>query len=1073
MMARDPQEANINVVVRVRPRNQKEIRENSPITVTTNGIRGRELHVKANQGESSTKTYNFDKVFGPDAGQNMLFDEVVSPMLEEVQTNVFWLNLTETYAGEMFRYFWGTIAQSSHMVSQIRNKQMRIRELIIGRYLPQTGTGKTYTMEGDLTTVRGEHAGIIPRTLYSLFDTLEASEVGEYFVRVSFIELYNEELKDLLSAEEDFRKLRIYEDYNRKGSVVIQGVEETLVKNAADVISVLQRGSHKRQTAATKMNEVSSRSHCIFTITVHIKEITPQGEELVKIGKLNLVDLAGSENIGRSGAENRRAKEAGMINQSLLTLGRVINALVDRSPHIPYRESGRTKTCIVAAVSPAKCNIEETMSTLDYAHRAKNIRNKPEVNQRMTKRALLRDYEDQIQRLKADLQATQAKNGVYLTHESYAQLVGDNSSGKDRVDELTKTIAAKEHDFKHLNTQLQQNLDLLDKTTAERDQTRTDLEAKRKELDELFTELKRMQQLHAEQQLLTSAHATTEKQLDKVAAGLVVTLKRSISDVEGLHDKLERKTSLEVENQQIFRDFQSELLQQMQELDENISRMGTNSSTFLSSFGQDMESFARTQMTMVQDSLSALNSQLDIFVHSGTATKDDVNTFNGNLSMALKDIRARVDALQSDFSVCNGKSMSMQQQLFASHRELIAQHQSQMEEWNSAMREKISGVSQTFAKYVTAEAGQHAERQQIIEARLLAEIEHLKVRNADLQSQLLSAKASADTDTDTLLSQITQLVSSYKSERHRVLDTIGEYASIATDEGSIRLEGAGAELRELEEDSATQRNHFVQQINADIKSLDETVEEEKETVATTIKGIFEQTTIMDDTRQDSAGQKQKLVDEACMTVKSSHDAVANEISKHHESQILALSNLHDSGKSLHTLAESQHTSYGQAVNQTLEKWHSCTQSQRNLASQSFNGLGQQISLAKERITDNSLTTDDLTGKTPQRQSFRYVTSWHRTRSHADILREYRENGRVMSPTSTPRSYEEALESDASDTEMSSMTSADKENESQMGTPRPTSKLPRTKSRIGRNAFLPGSIINGEGPDSPFKSLDNV
>jgi kinesin family protein 11 len=85
------------------------------------------------------------------------------------------------------------------------------------------------------------------------------------------------------------------------------------------------------------MNETSSRSHCIFSITVHIKEVTPEGEEVIKIGKLNLVDLAGSENIGRSGAVKERAKEAGMINQSLLTLGRVINALVDRTAHVPYR----------------------------------------------------------------------------------------------------------------------------------------------------------------------------------------------------------------------------------------------------------------------------------------------------------------------------------------------------------------------------------------------------------------------------------------------------------------------------------------------------------------------------------------------------------------------------------------------------------------------------------------------------------------------------------------------------------------------------------------------------------------
>ncbi|KAI9326722.1 kinesin motor domain-containing protein, partial [Obelidium mucronatum] len=333
-------------------------------------------------------TYSFDKVFGPDADQEMVYDEVVAPILEEVLMG---------YNCTIFAY-------------------------------GQTGTGKTYTMEGDLDTCQGKHAGIIPRTLYRLFDKLE-KEDSEYSVRVSFLEIYNEELRDLLSNDEPGApKLKIFEDMNRRGSNEVQGMEKILVNSAQDVISILQKGSHKRQTAATKMNEASSRSHCIFTITVHIKETTADGEDLLKVGKLNLVDLAGSENVGRSGAEKGRAKEAGMINQSLLTLGRVINALVEKGLHIPYRESkltrllqdslgGKTKTCIVAAVSPAKINIEESLSTLDYAHRAKNIRNKPEVNQRMTKKALIREYETQIERLKLDLQATRDKNGVYLAAE--------------------------------------------------------------------------------------------------------------------------------------------------------------------------------------------------------------------------------------------------------------------------------------------------------------------------------------------------------------------------------------------------------------------------------------------------------------------------------------------------------------------------------------------------------------------------------------------------------------------------------------------------------------------------------
>ena len=130
--------------------------------------------------------------------------------------------------------------------------------------------------------------------------------------------------------------IKIFDEAKGRG-VVVQGIEEIAVKDAATALSLLTKGSHRRQNAATNFNDHSSRSHAIFSLTVHTKETNNLGDDLLKIGKLNLVDLAGSENIGRSGAENKRAKEAGMINQSLLTLGRVINALADKAPHVPYR----------------------------------------------------------------------------------------------------------------------------------------------------------------------------------------------------------------------------------------------------------------------------------------------------------------------------------------------------------------------------------------------------------------------------------------------------------------------------------------------------------------------------------------------------------------------------------------------------------------------------------------------------------------------------------------------------------------------------------------------------------------
>lgn len=159
----------------------------------------------------------------------------------------------------------------------------------------------------------------------------------QYTVRVSYLELYNEELIDLLCDNVENKNIRLFEDHHQKGSVIINGISTETVCNKNEVYNILQKGHDKRRTASTLLNSQSSRSHTVFIIMVHTCETTCDGEELVKTGKLNLVDLAGSENISRSGAVDRRAREAGNINQSLLTLGRVIKALVEKSAHIPYR----------------------------------------------------------------------------------------------------------------------------------------------------------------------------------------------------------------------------------------------------------------------------------------------------------------------------------------------------------------------------------------------------------------------------------------------------------------------------------------------------------------------------------------------------------------------------------------------------------------------------------------------------------------------------------------------------------------------------------------------------------------
>lgn len=415
----DEKESAIKVYVRCRGRNEREISENSSSVVSTASeglVRGKDVSIQSRQGSSIYKTYSFDRVFGPESDQEMVYDGIARNSLKE---------MVEGYNCTIFAY-------------------------------GQTGTGKTHTMSGSYssksTTGPDEGCGIIPRTLYNLFEILKEKRekskktAEEFAVKLSFIELYNEELRDLLAPEEDevARKVRIFDEV---GKVTIHGMEEIYVRSAEEGLKVLEDGSFRRQVASTKYNDRSSRSHSVFTITLHMKEVVSvSGEEFVRTGKLNLVDLAGSENISRTGAENKRAREAGMINQSLLTLGRVINSLVERSPHIPYRESkltrvlqdslgGTTKTCIIATISPAKISLDESLSTLEYASRAKNIRNKPRVNQTTSKQALIKDYVAEIERLRGDLAASRQKNGVYMTEESLSALTEESESRKLLIEE--------------------------------------------------------------------------------------------------------------------------------------------------------------------------------------------------------------------------------------------------------------------------------------------------------------------------------------------------------------------------------------------------------------------------------------------------------------------------------------------------------------------------------------------------------------------------------------------------------------------------------------------------------------
>lgn len=259
--------------------------------------------------------------------------------------------------------------------------------------------------------------GIIPRSFDHIFESISVITGRRYLALVSYLEIYNENIRDLLSPRTAFGSLVLKEQPNE--GIIVQNLSSHAVHNAAECEQLLEIGTKNRMVGETLMNAGSSRSHSIFTI--NLEQISTSygvedtnDEPSIKKGKLNLVDLAGSERQAKTGATGDRLKEATKINLSLSALGNVISALVDgKTKHIPYRDSkltrllqdslgGNTKTLMIACISPAAFNYDETLSTLRYSSRAKNISNKPKINED-PKDAMLREYQAEITRLKSQL----------------------------------------------------------------------------------------------------------------------------------------------------------------------------------------------------------------------------------------------------------------------------------------------------------------------------------------------------------------------------------------------------------------------------------------------------------------------------------------------------------------------------------------------------------------------------------------------------------------------------------------------------------------------------------------------
>jgi Kinesin motor domain len=346
----ESQHLSVRVMARFRPVQKREEKSDSATEFDINyddNERKVSLRQAASGRPTTERDYTFDKVFGPDATNQYVYDHVAKSIVDDV---------VKGYNGTVFAY-------------------------------GQTSSGKTYSMFGRM---RPEQArGIVPRAVEQLFNDVQLDdEIKQVTIKCSFLEIYKEKIQDLLTGSNK-KGLQVRE--TPRGAVKVVGLTEQYVSTPSDVMKLIGRGMKARVTAETSMNTRSSRSHVVVSLIVTEK----LHDNSVRIGKLNLADLAGSERVDKSGLVGSTLSEAKKINQSLSSLGNCINALTSRKrTHVPFRDSkltyllkdslgGNTKTTLLVTCSPHPSNSNETLSTLKFAQRAQHIKNSVRINQQL------------------------------------------------------------------------------------------------------------------------------------------------------------------------------------------------------------------------------------------------------------------------------------------------------------------------------------------------------------------------------------------------------------------------------------------------------------------------------------------------------------------------------------------------------------------------------------------------------------------------------------------------------------------------------------------------------------------
>jgi kinesin family member 11 len=798
---------NVQVAVRCRPVDNEEKKAGLPSVVQTDVVNKKvSIQVGKNNNSSysktNTKTFTFDKVFGMYSTQEEIFQSLVKPIVDEC---LMGFNCT------IFAY-------------------------------GQTGTGKTHTMEGDIHSE--DNAGIVPRAVKSILETLEGSG-SEFTIRVSFLELYNEELQDLLvtsnpssssSASNKNTQKQLKLCYDDQKGVVCQNLEEITVLNAKDIFDILQRGIQQRQTAATLCNKNSSRSHSIFTLKIMIKECNVDGEEVVRHGQLNLVDLAGSECVGRSGAKNDRAREAGSINQSLLTLGRVITALVDHHGHIPYRDSkltrllqeslgGKAKTCIIATLSPSQLAVEETLSTLDYAHRAKSIKNIPTVNQKMTKKTVLKEYCEEIETLRNQLQLTRDKNGVYVDPEVFYQMERRLSAQESQIGEVESALSLRQEECKTLKIER----DGFEKKNMELE---TDVKESKAKLEKLQgdynTVIEEKAQMEVELQgsnAIIDEQVANEEHLHTIGQDFVTEINVQRNDRDILLSKLDTMKSLEKNNVSTTEKYVSNFVAKSDIFANKVDNMLRENGDKHKLLEQGVSTLLIKGQQCSLKIKESIDEALSVLTTDADEAKQKMKTQCEGLSSELNNanemVKENLMSLSTDLSTwLNELNTKM-----SSSMEILQDQHKEIDNVQTVVSEHLMAISDEYENHKTAMEKLQQEQQTSMKDKQ-EEVEKTIMESIrDIFSFHTQSMTSIQTTSSSLIESIANKTNKHNEDVLVMMNTVGEKRKVIETDINDVCANVGDKKVKLQEGNSTVMNKVNECVTLAKKQLHETSEE--------------------------------------------------------------------------------------------------------------------------------------------------------------------------------------------------------------------------------------------------------